>query len=135
MFERDIRPSNKYSKIQKQTQIKLMQHVSQERVAEVVRSLIKFNKSLLVQNKIKEDVDDNIFLTVRFSKNIEYSDPNSKTSLLGGQTPVQVSLPNSIFTRKSEVLLLVKESQLFHIKKAVGESPFLSDILKTVSSF
>jgi hypothetical protein len=90
---------------------------------------------MLEKNKIKEVIDDNIYLTVKYEKNIEYLTEKSKIGAIGGQTPVQIQLPHSMFNKKSDILLLVKDSNLFHIKKAVEESPYLSQTIKHVSSF
>jgi hypothetical protein len=61
-----------------------------------VQSLRNFNQELLKQNNIKELLDDKIYLSIKFNKNIEILNELTKIGLLGGQTPVQLSLPHEI---------------------------------------
>ena len=88
MFERDIEQSNKFRKIEKQTMMRLMKNIKKERVQEVVESIKEFNRGVLVENKIKELVDDTIYLNIRFAKNMDSMTQNTKIRSIGGQTPV-----------------------------------------------
>lgn len=42
----------------------------------------------MAQNNITDLLDDTIYLNIKFDKNIEILNENTKISLLGGQTPV-----------------------------------------------
>lgn len=47
-------------------------------------SLRDFNRKVMEQNKIKELLDDNVYMTIKFDKNIEILNENTKISALGG---------------------------------------------------
>ena len=50
---------------------KLISKIDKGRVKQVVQSLISFNRKMLSDNNISDIIDDQIYLNVKFSKNIE----------------------------------------------------------------
>eukprot|EP00347_Sterkiella_histriomuscorum_P016625 403352471 len=100
-FLQIVEPSNKYQKIKKQTAIKLT--LDKINVLKVVQSLIDFNRKLLKQQNIEEQVDDYIFMNISLQNASDF--PN--------ETPIQIKLPNPIYhidnQNKTEALLIVKE--------------------------
>jgi hypothetical protein len=96
-----------------------------------VQSLRNFNQELLKQNNIKELLDDKIYLSIKFNKNIEILNELTKIGLLGGQTPVQLSLAHEII--KEKVLILVKDTDLRNLKATFEDMPRAS--VFSLSSF
>ena len=65
-----------------------------------------------------------MYLNIRFNKNIEILNEHTKIGLLGGQTPVQLALPNEV--PKENILLFVKESDLRNLKTVFEQMPKVS---------
>ena len=91
-----------------------------------------FNRKILEQNKINEVVDDIVYMNIKFDKNIEILNENTKIGLLGGQTPVQLSLLNGLYDSNSDILLLVRDGETRTINTLLEESQLSKNI--TVSS-
>ena len=125
-------PSNKYRKIEKSTLLKLMKNVEKERVKKVMVSLRDFNRKIMAQNNMSELLDDMVYMSIKFDKNIEILNENTKIGALGGQTPVQIGIPNGMYSLESEILLLVRDGEIRAINTLLEESQMSSHI--TVSS-
>ena len=104
-FMQIVQPSNKYTKIFKQTQVKIK--IDKHQVLKVVQSLIDYNRKLLKQSGVStteaEQIDDYIFLNISLNNPTDYQ----------SETPVQIKLPYPIYevdnVNKTEALLIVKE--------------------------
>ena len=59
---------------------------------------------------------------------------NTKIRSMGGQTPIQISLPNGLYSPESDILLLVRDTDAYHIRKGVGESSYLSHALTQIAT-
>jgi len=88
-FERDIAESNKFGKVKHCTKLKLIAKVDKMRVKEVFQSVRHVNREILLKNKITEEADDFVYLTIRMENSIR--DLNAQL-----QTPVQVKLPHTL---------------------------------------
>ena len=69
-------------------------------------------------------MDDKVYLNIRFNKNIEILNEQTKIGLLGGQTPVQLALPNEV--AKEKILLFVKEADIRNFKTVFEQLPRVS---------
>ena len=61
-------------------------------------------------------------MNIKFDKNIEILNENTKIGALGGQTPVQIGLPNGLYDTKSDILLLVRDGETRTINTLLEES-------------
>ena len=85
-----------------------------------MQSLRSYNSKILESNGITEIVDDSIYLNIKFNKNIEILNENTRIGAIGGQSLVQLSLPNDY--KKSKILLLVKEGETRKFQTVVEEA-------------
>ena len=69
-------------------------------------------------------MDDKIYLNIRFNKNVEILNEQTKIGLLGGQTPVQLALPNEVV--KEKILLFVKDADIRNFKTVFEQMPKVS---------
>lgn len=112
-----------------------MSKMDKTRVKSVIQSLRDYNRKVLEENNIREVLDDNIMINISFAKNIEILNENTKIGAIGGQTPVQLQIPYGLYgMKKSQILLLVRDSETRQINQIIDESTELENVNMKVTS-
>ena len=109
VFQRDIKDSSKFRKIEKQTMMKLMAQVDKYRVKEVVISLRDHNRKLQEEAGLKDTLDDSLHFVVDLDKNIEVLNETTRISALGGFTLVELPVQNDLVADDCDVLVITKD--------------------------
>lgn len=71
-------------------------------------------------------------MNIKFAKGVDQV--SNRIRVIGGQTPVQIKLPFGLYSSDSDILLLVRETDAFHLRKAVEESPYLTQTLTQIAT-
>jgi len=88
-----------------------MSKVDKYRIKEVLECLETVNKKFKEKEGIKKK-GGLVYMDVRFKKNIEVYNEMTKIAAIGGITPVQLSIPHTLYNlNTSKILLFVRDGE------------------------